>query len=79
MNQSAKGMLTNRSGELAVPFSVDGPVSDPSVKPDEKYLAGLFTKVVAQSVAGKVIDDVKNVVPNAADSGKKLIQGIFGR
>ncbi len=79
-NQSARNVLVNKSGELMVPFNVAGNVSDPKVTPDEKYLAGLFTKAAAAVLAGKAKEVIQNkVAPNVQEGGKKLLQGIFGK
>lgn len=78
-NQTARAILVNKNGELDVPFDVGGTASNPSVHPDEKYLASLFTKVVTQVLIQKPLQDATKIVPNAADAGKKILQGIFGK
>lgn len=75
VNQSAKKILVNKAGELAVPFYVEGTVSDPKARPDEKYLTSLFTKAATAILVSNPLE----IVPKAEEAGKKLLQGIFGR
>jgi hypothetical protein len=78
-NETARNILVNKSGELAIPFKVSGTAKDPHVAPDEKYLAGLFTKVVEQLVARKVKEVIQEkVAPAAKEAGKELLKGLFG-
>ncbi|PIR16577.1 MAG: hypothetical protein COV46_07615 [Deltaproteobacteria bacterium CG11_big_fil_rev_8_21_14_0_20_49_13] len=79
-NQTAKSILVNKSGELNIPFNVGGTTSSPSVRPDEKYLASLFTKVITEYAAQKAVDTVKDVVGGSLPNpGKQLLKGLFGK
>lgn len=79
-NQTAKSILVNKSGELNIPFNVGGTTSSPSVRPDEKYLASLFTKVITEYAAKKAVDTVKDVVGGSLpDTGKQILKGLFGK
>jgi hypothetical protein len=76
-NQTAKAVLTNKSGELAVPFDVKGTASALKVSPDEKYLTSLFGKAVKEIALKEVRQKV--IGPAIKETGKKLLEGIFGK
>ncbi|MBI2974246.1 MAG: AsmA family protein, partial [Deltaproteobacteria bacterium] len=76
-NQTAKAILTNKAGELAVPFDVKGTASAPKVSPDEKYLTSLFGKAVKEIALKEVQQKV--IGPAIKETGKKLLEGIFGK
>ncbi len=79
-NETARNIMANKTGELATPFKVSGTAKDPKVAPDEKYLAGLFTKVVQQLVAQKAKEIIQDkVAPAAKEAGKQLLKGLFGK
>ncbi len=78
-NQTARNILVNRSGELAIPFDVKGSVKDPSVTPDGKYMTSLFTKAVNEIVLKKAAGALGQGAGGAADAGKKILRGIFGK
>jgi hypothetical protein len=72
-NESARRILVDQRGELSIPFDVTGTASAPNVKPDEKYLGNLFAKAVGELLIRKPVQDVMQ------NTGKKILDGIFGR
>jgi hypothetical protein len=79
-NQTTKKILSNKAGEMAIPFEISGTVSNPNAGPDEKYLGQLFGRAVKELVVNKVTGTVQNkVAPKAKEAGKKLLKDIFGK
>ena len=83
-NEDIRKTLSDKEGELELPFLVSGTFENPKMEPDKKTLTPRFTKAMALRGIDFLkqqlnpVDDVKEG-ENALEAPVKILKGIFGK